>query len=91
MSKLRKPIEVETLDVTANVGIYFWRRSDAITRITGPDGDEWRTHMYRHIKTREDVLRHWAHNAVANGVTDVSDLDGWADVRRGTVTFLVDT
>ena len=39
---------------------------------------------------QEDVIPHWAHNAVANGVWDVSRLDGWIDVPRGTVTFDVD-
>ena len=34
--------------------------------------------VYPDIQTRADVLRHWAYNAVANGVTDVSRLDGWA-------------
>jgi len=33
----------------------------------------------------EEVLRHWAYNAIRNGVYDVSNLDGWADMESGIV------
>lgn len=51
--------------------------------------DEWSSHFYQFM-TEEDIIAHWAHNAAANGVWDVSRLDGWADVPRGTVTFDID-
>ena len=40
--------------------------------------------------TRDGVIAHLAHNAVANGVEDISRLDGWADYPRGAVTFRVE-
>jgi hypothetical protein len=63
---------------------------EPIERVTGPGGDEWRAHLYD-LHTEQDVLDHWADNAIRNGVRDVSELDGWADVPRGVVTFSVPT
>lgn len=62
---------------------------EPIERITGPNGDEWRAQMYD-LRTEDDVLNHWAYNAVANGIVDVCQLDGWADVPAETVTFRVE-
>src|SRR4051812_3202968 len=59
---------------------------EPIERVTGSDGDEWRAVLYD-LRTEDDVLDHWAYNAVANGVVDVCELDGWADVPAGTVTL----
>jgi hypothetical protein len=39
--------------------------------------------------SRYQVLSHLAHNILRNGVTDISELDGWADYPRGAVTFSV--
>jgi hypothetical protein len=61
---------------------------EPIERVTGPGGDEWRSHLYD-LRTEQDVLDHWAANAIRNGVRDVSELDGWADVPAGTVTMTV--
>ncbi|HTE62620.1 MAG TPA: hypothetical protein VK631_19845 [Solirubrobacteraceae bacterium] len=61
---------------------------EPIERVTGPNGDEWRAHMYD-LRTEEDVFEHWARNALANGVVDVCQLDGWADVSAETVTLAV--
>lgn len=61
---------------------------EPIERVTGRDGDEWREQMYP-LHTEDDVLEHWASNAVRNGVVDVCQLDGWADVPAETVTFQV--
>ena len=41
------------------------------------------------VSDRNSVLNHWAYNAIANGVNDACQLDGWADLARGTVTFHV--
>lgn len=62
---------------------------EAITRVTGPGGDEWRSYAYN-LRTREDVLKHWAFNAVANGVDRVNRLDGWADMADDAVVLYVD-
>lgn len=61
---------------------------DAITRVTGEGGDEWRSHYYN-FATEQDVLEHFAYNAIANGVEDANRLDGWADLPDGAVTMLV--
>lgn len=62
---------------------------EPVERVTGPDGDEWRRQVYGEIRTEQDVLNHWASNAIRNGVEDVSELDGWADVPARTVTMTV--
>jgi hypothetical protein len=61
---------------------------DAIERVTGPSGDEWRASFYD-LHTEDDVLDHLAYNAVSNGIEDASRLDGWADLERGDVTMFV--
>jgi hypothetical protein len=77
------------MEMVATVRFTFHHESDAITRVTGPSGDEWRSQMYPTIKTERDVLQHWATNAVANGVVDVCELDGWADLDAEIVTMQV--
>ena len=54
---------------------------DVIERVTGPEGDEWRSKLYD-LHDVDDVLKHLAYNAVANGRRDVTMLDGWADLTR---------
>lgn len=39
------------------------------------------------VMDRDQVLAHWSYNALRNGVTDASALDGWADMDRNMVTF----
>ncbi len=41
--------------------------------------------------TPEQVRTHLAHNALSNGITDISDLDGFGDFPRGAVTMRVDS
>ena len=62
------------------------RNPDAMERVTGPNGDEWRSQFYA-LHTVEDVLEHWAYNVILNGVRDVSRLDGWADLDITAVDF----
>lgn len=62
--------------------------SDAVTRVTGPGGAEWREHMYD-LYTEDEVFEHWAYNASENGVTDACRLEGWADLEPGEVTMTV--
>lgn len=61
---------------------------EPIERVTGPNGPEWRSQLYD-LRTEGDVLEHWANNAIRNGIVDVCQLDGWADVPAETVTFCV--
>ena len=62
---------------------------DAITRVTGDGGDEWRARFWN-FHTDQDVLEHLVFNAVANGVRDAGQLDGWADLPEGSVTMSVE-
>lgn len=39
----------------------------------------------------DDTDQHLAWNVLSNGVTDISQLDGWADFERGKITFRVTT
>lgn len=75
-------------EARATVRFVFGEPSDAITRITGPAGDEWRAQMYA-LRTEADVYQHWAYNALSNGVTRVNSLDGWADLPDDAVRFAV--
>lgn len=63
---------------------------DAMERITGPNGDEWRSQFYR-LETVEHVIEHWAYNAIHNHIEDVSRLEGWADLPSDAVTISVDS
>lgn len=65
------------------------RDADAIERVTGPKGDEWRAQFYR-LTTAEDVLEHWTYNTLINGVRDVQRLEGWADLAEDAVTIDVE-
>lgn len=42
-----------------------------------PD-DEWRSHFYD-IRTMEEVAKHVAYNIIANRMSRISQLDGFAD------------
>lgn len=62
---------------------------EAITRVTGPEGDEWRSRFYD-LYTEEDVIEHFAYNAIINNVDRANRLDGWADLADDAVTMFVD-
>lgn len=74
------------MEATVFVVIEMEKGTDAITRVTGPGGDEWRAQMYE-LYTEKDVLAHWTFNAIANGIRDACELDGWADLEAETVVF----
>ena len=84
MSETATKRDVEMLATVSIIGDY----KPLLDRVTGPDGDKWRQQAYN-LHTEDDVLDHWASNAIANGVVDVCQLDGWADVPAETVTFQV--
>lgn len=46
--------------------------------------DGWRDDLYP-LFTQDDVLEHLAYNAVMNGSTNASRLDGWADLPASAV------
>jgi hypothetical protein len=75
-------MHVETRSVITDVVIHVHDK-DAIERCFT---QEWKDQMYDFHCT-DDVLDHWAYSCVANGVEDVSRLDGWADLPPGTATM----
>ena len=62
---------------------------DVLNRVLGPEGEEWRSQFYP-LHTLDDVLNHLAFNAISNGVSDISRLEGWADLDSTAVTFELD-
>lgn len=78
---------VGKFDVTAFAFVEVTvRDEDAIERVIGPRGDEWRSHAYN-LHARDQVFGHWVYNALVNGVDRVNRLDGWADMADDAVTF----
>lgn len=73
-------------DVTVAITV---RDAEAIERVVGAEGDEWRSRFYN-LSTRDDVLDHWTYNAIVNGVRDVTRLDGWNDLPAGAVEIHVE-
>jgi uncharacterized Fe-S cluster-containing radical SAM superfamily protein len=61
---------------------------DIFERITGPGGDEWRAQLYD-LRTKGDVVRHIAFNAIMNNLERVNQLDGWADLPNDAGTMQV--
>jgi hypothetical protein len=86
--------ETEMREFRTSIGIEVVIRVadgvDPFERVTGPEGDEFRKTLYE-LRTQEEVLDHWAYNAACNGVTDASELDGWADLEKGQVTMFPDS
>ena len=78
--RFRVTVEVEVEVVVGDL--------TAITRCT-ENTDNWRG-TYYDIQDEDEVLEHFAFNAVANHYRDASRLDGWADLDPGVVTFEVD-
>lgn len=75
-----------TMTVYATVVI---EDEEPFDRVTGSGGDEWRSQFYD-LHTDDDVAEHAVFNAVTNGVYDISGLEGWADVRPGSVRVEID-
>jgi len=56
------------------------------------DGQEqrvWRMQGIYDITDEAGMWDHLAYNAIVNGVTDASRLDGWAELERGELTMRV--
>lgn len=83
------PSEPQRFEVNGNVQVRIVVSDiDAIERVIGPKGDEWRSQFYN-LETAAEVVEHWAYNAIANGIDDAYNLDGWADLPKDAVTFEV--
>lgn len=77
--------------VTSTVYVTVTVRNPAvIERVTGPGGGEWRSQYYPTIETAEDVVEHFAFNAITNGVHDITRLDGWADCDKDDVLIEIE-
>jgi hypothetical protein len=74
--KITQEVEVEILVEDEN----------ALERITGPKGDDWRANFYK-LFTEEDVLEHFAYNCINGGVKTANRLEGFADLSPGGVTM----
>ena len=61
--------------------------AEVINRVV-ENKDGWREKFYP-LYDEADVLGHLAWNAVMNGVTSASDLDGWADLQYNAATMQV--
>ncbi len=82
-------MKVIVVTVTCHVEIAV-NDPEAITCVTGPNGDEWRSHFYN-LRTEHDVLEHFAYNRIVNGCENVSSLDGWAGLPADAVTMKIKT
>ena len=50
--------------------------------------DGWQETYYA-MTTRKEVIEHLVYNLLANGIRNVSLLDGWADCERNAVDFKI--
>lgn len=94
MSRYRVPVfcvvEIEVPDGSdAILRATENRDEDGNPQAVGSDLGGWQDIMYP-LPDADDVLRHWAFNRVANGVSDPSLLDGWADLPAREVTVRID-
>lgn len=77
--------------------VYFDFEGTAVITVTDAAPDDlltrcdetWRDTFYPLFDT-SDIYEHWTYNAAANGITDISELDGWADVEPGAVTLSIE-
>lgn len=83
MSTGKKTI-VKQVSAVFEVTIHEGAPDDLFSRMA--NDEELYSALYGKM-TEQEVYAHWAHNAVANGVEDVSRLDGWADVPKYAVQF----
>ena len=61
--------------------------ADVLSRASQPGFPYWQRNG--EPLTRSQTVDHLAHNAVTNGVTDLAQLDGWADLERGVTSMRV--
>lgn len=68
-----------TIDETKAPADLFTRAQD----------EDFKRIYYSDLADEDAVRKHWAHNAIANNIQDVSRLDGWAELPRGVVTMRI--
>lgn len=59
-----------------------------LDRYTDPKSEDHGKHPYG-LKTQTEIIQHLCHNAISNGVEDITRLDGWADMESGAATMFV--
>jgi hypothetical protein len=79
-------------ELTADVMFEYDPEKVDLTHWLDPDTMHRRHRMegiYPGLVTQDQLLDHLAYNALVNGVTDASRLDGWGDLERGALTMCV--
>ena len=78
---------IKTVNMAAEVNITI---RDGVDWLWWDDNGEkkWRGDMYG-LQDEDEVLEHFAYNAVSNGVQDGNKLDGWADLEWNDIYFQV--
>ena len=61
--------------------------ADVLERASMPGFPYWQANGQP--LTRSQLVDHLAHNALRNGVADLSQLDGWGDLEPGVATMAV--
>lgn len=57
---------------------------------TRAETEDFQKHLYGDaVSDKQTVLKHWAYNAVANGVGSPHRLDGWGDLATDAVDLCV--
>ena len=84
----RATVVVEVHDQDAIDRCVHNHDTDGVPQPDDDRGRGWRNTFYD-LRDESDVIEHFAFNALANGVNDASQLDGWADLPRGAVTMQV--
>lgn len=81
---MTRKIEVETAAYVTIV-IADDAPEDVFSRMQDPEVYE---SLYGPM-TEEQVIEHWTHNCISNGVEGIERLDGWADLKHGMVVAYV--
>ena len=76
------------VEIEATVEIHIEDGTDWLWYHEPASAPEWRGDVYG-LTSADEIQNHWAWNAVVNGVSDASSLDGWADIPSGKITFSV--
>lgn len=75
------------VEMIAQVRVVIEDPDDVVGRVL-ENREGWRENFYE-LKDLNSILEMFAFNALANGETDVSRLDGWGDLDSGVATMRV--
>ena len=75
------------IEATVRIVVSDTAPADVFTRA---EAKEFQDALYGDsVRDKDTILAHWAYNAVANGVSTASRLEGWADLDRDDVYMIV--